>query len=325
MNLKKFFCAALSAAIFFSINPVNAAQTDSATEKIVEIEKDAYGMEQAGAILNRINRLEKSFTGQNMRGNMNARIDAIYDILYENKGEPSVLAKINALEWNVNHEVSVGGIDSRLARLESAILGTTHEGDNFNSRIKSLSKESFGSDTIPMVSMQLPANKLIKVALTETIGSKNLQVGDKVNFKVAEDVIIDGRLVFAKGLKGEGTVKSVRKAKNWGRNGKVDIDFEKLKCIDGRDVEIFVGEEARKEMTDKTMIDGARLVGMDLSSDWDKALIHGKNVEVKDGTEFFVQTKNDCEVYGVQGGAGTLEIADNHDEYVSDDEEYTEE
>ena len=325
MNLKKIFCTALTATMIFSLTPANAAQTDSATDKISQIEKDSYGMEQAGAILNRINRLEKSFTGQNMRGNMNARIDAIYDILYSNSGEPSVMAKINALEWNVNHEVSVGGIDSRIAKLESAILGTTHEGETFNSRIRTLSKESFGSETIPMVSMQLTANKLIKVSLSETIGSRDLQVGDIVNFKVAEDVIINGRLVFAKGLTGEGTVKTVRKAKSWGRNGKVDIEFEKIKSIDGRDIEIFVGDESRQEMTDKAMVDGARLVGMNLSSDWDKAMIHGKNVEIKEGTEFFVQTKTSCEVYGVQGGTGILEIADNKnndDDAEYEDEEY---
>ena len=296
MNFKKFFCASLLTAMIFG-NQFTAFAADSVNDKLTKIEQDTYGAEKTGALLDRISKLEKDFNGKNLQANMNVRIDSIYNILYEDTGEPSILAKINALEWNVNHEVKSEGIDKRLSDLESAILGTTSEG-TFSKRIHELSKASFGSEDIPMTQMQLNKNTLIKVALVDSINSKTIQVGDTVSIQVAEDVIIDNNLVFAKGLRGEGTVKSVRKAQGWsGKNGKIEIDFSTLRTIDGRNIEIFAGDESKKEMIEKQMIQGASLVAMNLNSDWNKVLVHGKNLEIAAGTELYVQTKNDSEVY----------------------------
>jgi len=269
----------------------------SATDKLVQIEQDTYGAEKVGAILDRISRLEKDFFGENMRGNMNARIDSMYMSLYENVGEPGILAKVNALEWNVNQEVSEGGVDERLSALEETILGKVQTG-SFSARIRKLSQATFGDENIPMIQIQLPADTLVKVALTESITSKTLQVGDTVHIKVVENVLVDGKVVFAKGLRGEGIVKSVRKAKGWtGRNGKVDVNFETLRTIDGRDISTYVGDAAKAEMEQKQMIEGASLVAMNLNDDWNKVLVRGKNLELTAGTELYIQTKSPAAVY----------------------------
>ena len=307
--LKKFFCA-MSAMIIFSASSLTFAE-ESANEKIIQIERDTYGAEQTGAILSRISKLEKDYTGKNMQGNMNARIDAVYNLLYENTGEASIIAKVSALEWNINHTVKSGGIDKRLSELENSILGKNETGTFFG-RIRQLSKESFGAENIPMMEEQIPENVLIKVALIEDVGSKTLHVGDTVNFEVAEDVTIDNKLVFAKGLRGEGTVKNVRKASGWlAKNGKVEIDFNKVRCLDGRTIEIFVGDESKKIMAENKMASGALLVGMDLNSNWSKALVVGKNVEVTEGTEFYIQTKNPVAVYVLPIDSGALTVAEN--------------
>ena len=295
--MKKFLTAAL--IIFFMPLTVFAAEI-SANSKLVQMEIDTYGGEQTGAILDRINRLEKDFSGANMQGNMNTRIDAIYDILYGNAGEPSILAKINAIEWNAYHEVSGDNINNRLTKLENEISGKT-SAEPFIKRISALAQASFGNETIPLSQMQIPENVLIKVALVEGIGSRTLQEGDIVDIQVAENTFVDGKLIFPKGLRGKGKVESVRKAKGWiGRNGKINIDFYTLKCIDGTNTDIFVGEESKIEMKIKQMIGGAALVGMNLSSDWNKIMVHGKNVEIPAGTEFFVQTEKTFNLYGLQ-------------------------
>ena len=294
MNLKNFFCAAMLAVMFFMPHETFA---ESATEKLVQIEKDTYGEESTGAILDRISRLEKDFFGENLQKNMNARIESIYDSLYENVGEPGVIAKVNALEWNVNHEVNGGGIEARISDLEKKILGKEQKG-SFSERIRELSKATFGDENIPMTQTQLPANTLVKVALVENISSKTLQEGDTIHIKAVENVTVDGKVVFVAGLRGEGVVKSVRKAKGWtGRNGKVDVDFETLRTIDGKNIEIYVGEEAKAEMTEKQMVEGASLVAMNLNDKWSKVLVHGKNIELTAGTELYVQTKNPAAVY----------------------------
>lgn len=306
----KFFCALLIAVTFFSVSSMTFAE-ESANEKLVQIERDTYGAEQIGAILSRISKLEKDYTGKNMQGNMNARIDAVYNLLYENTGEASVIAKVNALEWNINHEVLSGGIDNRIFLLEDSILGKTESG-TFFSRIRKLAKESFGTENIPMIEEQIPENILIKVSLTEDVGSKTLHVGDTVNFKVAEDVIIDNKLIFAKGLRGEGIVTNVRRAQGWlAKGGKVEIDFNKIRCLDGRTVETFVGDESKQAMIENKMAAGALLVGMNLNSDWVKTMRIGQNIEVKDGTEFYIQTKNLSAVYVLPIDSGALNVAEN--------------
>lgn len=317
--MRKIFLATLvilmlSAQVIFA--------EESATAKLLQIETDTYGGEKIGSILDRLNKLEKDFTGRNMQGNMNARIDAIYNILYNDTGEPSIIAKVNALEWNINHEVQSGGIDKRISALENTILGKTTEG-NFINRIRELSKNSFGADNVPMFETQISENILIKVALTEDIGSKTLQVGDTVNFAVAEDVFQDDKLIFAKGLEGFGTVTNVRKAKGWiGMNGKVEIDFNKIRCLDGRTINIYVGEESKNIMIENKMIAGASLVGMNLNSDLNKALVRGKNLNITAGTEFYIQTKNAAAVYALPQDSGELITVE---EKNITDEEYMEE
>ncbi|MBQ6005305.1 MAG: hypothetical protein IJL14_03545 [Selenomonadaceae bacterium] len=308
MNWKKIFCGALAASMIFSASIVcNAAPEESANAKLAKIEIDTYGTEQSGAILDRISRLEKSYNGENTAGNMNSRIDTIYSALYENETEPSLLAKINALEWNVNHEVASGGIDSRLTVLENMILGKVSEG-TFSERISKLAKESFGEEILPIVQVPIPTNLLVKVVTTVPVGSKVLQEGDIIPIKVAEDVFVDGSLVFANGLPGEGTVTNVHRAKNIFSNGKIEIDFNTIKAIDGQDVKVFTGIEAIDEMNAKSMARGLSLLGQTFSgknSGIEEIFVRGKNIDLPAGIELYVQIKSPIVVYGVKVQEGT--------------------
>ena len=304
MSLKKIFCGALAATMIFSA-PVLAAPETSANAKLAKIETDTYGFEQSGALLDRIGRLEKNFSGQNMTGNMNARIEAIYNALYENRSEPGILAKINALEWNVGHEVMSGGIDSRLTALENIILGKT-SGGTFNDRIRELAKASYGEEILPITAVNLPENLLIKVATTVPVGSKTLQEGDTIPIKVVEDVFVDGNLVFARGLTGEGTVLKVHRARNIFSNGKIETDFHTIKSIDGQDVETYTGIEAVDAMTAETMARGLSLLGQTFSGknkEIEEVLVRGKNIDLPAGVELYVEIKTPIVVYGVRSSS----------------------
>ena len=304
------FLQIISALIIFFV-PLTVFAADSATEKLIQMEQDTYGSEQRGAILDRISRLEQDYSGKNMRGNMNVRIDSVYEILYGNIGTPSILAKINAIEWNAYNEVSGKSVQKRLAELEREILGVNST-ETFIKRIDNLAQASFGREEIPLTEMQVSRDLLIKVVLAENVGTRNFQVGDIVDIQVAENVFVDGKLVFAKGLPGKGKVQNVRKAKGWiGQNGKIQIDFYSLNCIDGNSVEIYVGEESKHEMTTKKMIKGASLVGMNLNDDWNKIMVRGKNLEVYAGTELYVQTERNVNLYGLNVSSNTLDSIDD--------------
>ena len=192
MRIYKFFICAIMALIIISAGNVTFAET-SANALLAKIERDTYGESREGAILTRLNRLEKDFSGQNLQEDINTRIQALYNIMYDNSATPGLLAKLNAVEWNLSHEVKNGGIESRIDYLEESMLGESNDG-HFISRIRELVKASFGSEDIPMYEIQLPANTVIKVALVKPVGSREGQVGDVVKVKVLEDVIVNDAL-----------------------------------------------------------------------------------------------------------------------------------
>jgi hypothetical protein len=185
--------------------------------------------------------------------------------------------------------------------MELHLLGKTEEG-TFNSRIKSLGQASFGAEELPIEKVQVPANTLIKIATVDPVNAKNLKAGDMIRFKVAEDVIVDGDLIFAKGEPGEGKVEKVRQAKNFGRNAEVEIDFYVTKSIDGTEVDTYIGEQAKKEMKQLAMAAGASVAGMLLLGPIGiigGAFVKGRNVDVPAGSELFIQTENEQSLYGV--------------------------
>ena len=299
---KKIISLLLAAALMVTtMGMAAAAVPDTVQGKLAMLEVDTYGAEQTGAVMDRLNKLEKDYDGKHREGSLMARVDALYRELYTNGSEPSLLAELNAVEWNIGHEVSMKPLETRLADMELGLLGKTGEG-TFKARISKLGKASFGTEKIPMDHVQVPANTLIKVALVDRVNAKNLKAGDKVRYKVAEDVLVDGNLIFAKGEPGEGTVEKVRQAKNFGRNAEVQIDFNKTKSIDGTEIETYVGEESKQEMKNLAMAAGASVAGMLLLGPIGiigGAFVKGKNIDLPEGTELYIQTQNEESLYGV--------------------------
>lgn len=302
MKFRKVCAVVMSAMLLVSsMGMASAATPETVQAKLAAVEKDTYGTEQTGALLERINKLEKDYNGSHKTGSMMARVDALYDEVYTNGSKPSILAQLNAVEWNIDHEVSMNSVEKRVADMEMTINGQTNEG-TYKKRIQDLATASFGTVDLPMEQVNVPKNTLIKVALVDAINTKNLKKGDAIRYKVAADVIVDGKLVFAKGEPGDGVVLKVKQARNFGRNAELDVDYKQTKSIDGTYVATFVGEEAKQEMKNLALAAGASVAGMVLLGPIGiigGAFVNGKNIELPAGTEFYIQTKNDTTLYGV--------------------------
>lgn len=284
-----------------SVGMASAATPETVQAKLAAVEKDTYGTEQTGALLDRINKLEKDYDGSHRTGSMMARVDALYDEIYTNGSKPSVLAQLNAIEWNIDHEVSMNSVEKRVADMEMTINGQTNEG-TYKKRIQDLAAASFGTTDLPMVQINVPKNTLIKVALVDPVNTKNLKKGDAIRYKVAADVIVDGKLVFAKGEPGDGVVTKVKQARNFGRNAELEIDYKQTKSIDGTYVATFMGEEAKQEMKNLAMAAGASLAGIVILGPIGViggAFVKGKNIDLPEGTEFYIQTRDNTTMYGV--------------------------
>lgn len=300
--LRKFISVLLCAVLLVTTAGLAAAAVpETVQDKLKLIEQDTYGMEQTGALLERLNKLEKDYDGSHREGSLMARVDALYGELYENGGKPSVMAEMNAIEWNMGHEVSMKPVLERLSDIEMAIFGKTGEG-TFRSRIAAVSKASFGSETLPLARIPVPANTLIKIALVDEVDAREIKVDDVVRIKAAEDVVLDGHLILAKGEPGEGVVTMVRQARNFGRDAKVEIDFKQIKSIDGTEVDTFIGDEAKQQYASYAKAAGAGVAGALLLGPIGvvgAAFVKGKNVKLPAGTELYIQTKKDEMLYGV--------------------------
>ena len=302
MKFRKVCAIFLSAMLLVSSMGMDSAATPETVQaKLSAMEKDTYGTEQTGALLDRINKLEKDYDGTHRTGSMMARVDALYSEIYTNGSKPSVLAELNAIEWNIDHEVSMKSVEKRVADMEMTINGQTNEG-TYKKRIQALASSSFGTVDLPMVQINVPKNTLIKVALVDPVNTKNLKKGDTIRYKVAADVIVDGKLVFAKGEPGDGVVTKVKQARNFGRNAELEIDYKQTKSIDGTYVATFMGEESKQEMKNLAMAAGASLAGIVILGPIGViggAFVKGKNIDLPEGTEFYIQTKDNTTMYGV--------------------------
>ena len=306
MKFRKITSLLLAGMFLFSTVMVSAQEIDNTVQgKLVAIENGMYGHPQTGALMERTNKLEKDYLGMHPTGTLINRIDNLYNILYDNTSAPSAITQLNAIEWAVTHEVTMNSIQARSEQMETVIEGGPKEG-TLKKRIQKLGELAFGGVKIPIVQITVPTDTLVKIALVTPIKSQELKVGDLVKYQVAEDVMLNGTLIFAKGAPGTGTVNKVTQARNFGRDAKVEIAFDQTTAIDGSTVKTFLGEKAKQEMKSVAMTAGATVAGMVLLGPIGVvtgAFINGKNINIEAGTELYIQTKVDTTVYGIQAAA----------------------
>ena len=300
--LKKFFSLVMCAVFMFTMTATAFADVaNTAEDKLGAVETTLYGTVQTGALAERINKLEKDFEGVHTGGSMMDRINALYDATYDNSSSPSLVTQMNALEWAISHKVSMECMQQRVTDMEISVNGKASSG-TFKSRVEGLSQFAFGSKTIPLVQTNVPANTLAKIALVDRVNAKNLKAGDVIRIQAAEDVVEDGMLLFTKGAAGEAIVTKVSQAKNFGRNAEIEMDFKYLTSVDGRQMDIILGEESKKSMEQLGMAAGASLAGMLVLGPIGiigGAFVNGKNIDLPEGTELYIQTLNDEVIYAI--------------------------
>ncbi len=300
--LKKLFRIMLCAVFLVTMTGTAFAEVaNTADDKIAAIEVTLYGAAQTGPLAERLNKLEKDFEGTHTGGSLMDRINALYDATYDNSAGPSLITQMNALEWAISHKVSMECMQQRVNNMEMSVNGKTATG-TFKSRVDALSQFAFGSKEIPLAQTAVPANTLAKVALVDRLNAKNLKKGDVIRLQAAEDVVENGMLLFTKGAAGEGVITKVSQAKNFGRNAEVEIDFKYLTAVDGRQLSMVLGEESQKSMEQMGMAAGASLAGILVLGPIGiigGAFVQGKNIDLPEGTEIYIQTMKDEVIYAI--------------------------
>ena len=138
---------------------------------------------------------------------------------------------------------------------------------------------------------QLQEETQIKVAITQTISSKDAKVGDIVNFKVIEQIKKDDLVLIDTGTVVTGEIIEAEKSRSLGKGGKLDFIINTVTAVDGQLIKVRVSS---KKMTGQKTTGGVVAAAIIFSP---LALfLKGKNVVIEAGKEFLVYADNSYEI-----------------------------
>ena len=136
----------------------------------------------------------------------------------------------------------------------------------------------------------IPDGTEFTVVTIDEITSKTAAEGDQLNFKVAEDVKIDGQVVIAKDTLVKGIVAQSKKAGMMGRGGSLGIRVESSTTVDNQKIKLR--STKGKEGDDKTGTTVALVVLFGPLG----FLKKGKNAVIKPGTSIKVYTDEEKKI-----------------------------
>jgi len=271
--------------------------------KLAVVEKAIYGVAQTGALIDRITKLEQEVSGSESKEALLPRVDTLYaHVLETSEQAPAILTKLNAVEWTLTHRVSDSAIKARIENLETVMNGAPLSG-SVDARLNKLLGLAYTDGQVEVIFTTIPKDTLIKVKTLSTLNSKQSKPGDKVALAVAEDINIDGVLVFAQGASGVGKVTKVEGAKNFGRDAKIEISFDSVQSLDATNITTYLGDKSKEETKSLAKAAGASVAGMVILGPVGiigGAFVNGKDANIPIGSQLYIQTKEDVEIYGIK-------------------------
>jgi hypothetical protein len=122
--------------------------------------------------------------------------------------------------------------------------------------------------------------------LTENLTSATAKMGQKVSFEVLEEVDLLGVPVIAKGAQALATVTTAETKKSMGRGGKLDVNIDSVRLLDGENAALSATQNAKGGGHVGAMTAG--MVGTAIVFFPAAPLllfIHGKDITIPKGTE----------------------------------------
>lgn len=121
------------------------------------------------------------------------------------------------------------------------------------------------------------------------LSSMDNKAGDRFDLEVAEDVLLDGRVVIPRGSPAKGEVTMVKKKGMWGKSGKMETRVLSVRA-NGRDIPL------RGSVADKGDTGTAGVVGSILVLPIAGFFVTGTSATLPQGTGFTGLTESDLPV-----------------------------
>lgn len=130
----------------------------------------------------------------------------------------------------------------------------------------------------------VPDGTAFTVVTADQLSSKTAREGDPVNFFVADDVVINGRVVFAKGAPARGTITEVGQRGHLGKGGRLALRVDYTTAVDGQRVTL----RSSKSKADGSMVGSTVALSVLVGPMY--LFRRGNNALIKAGTKIQVYT-----------------------------------
>lgn len=305
------------AVISLGVRETSAATPPTAVGKLGAVEEELYGTEQAGALIERVSRLEFDLYSESHSQPILERIDRMYADVKggEDVHAPTFVSRLNAVEWMFTKAITNRPAKTRLEELEKMIAGEIGSG-GLMGRLKAVLAMVYTQGDITVEHTTLLKDSLIKVSLLQDVNGKLAREGDIIHFRAEENIFVGNLLIVPKGATGAATIVKIKRASNFGRDGRVDMDFKALLTIDGTQVPLYLGELAKKATESQIAAAGASAAGMLVFGPVGAIgglFVHGKEAVIPAGTVFYTQVKEDVALNGL---VRKNQTADSLDKFI---------
>ena len=303
--MKKFlsFIASLAFCLGLAAPAFADGAVPVASEQLDAVETALYGTHQSSSMMERMESLEDDIYGApDANRNILDRIQSTYDyVCGTNGGNGSFLQKLNAVDSRFNAQITSGPAKTRIEDLENTIYGQA-QGGSLNQRLDRLVETAYSGGQVPVESVVLPKDSLVKIEFTSPLSSKTARTGDPVSFKVADNLYVNDVLVLSKGATGVAEVSKVVQPRSFGRDARIDVKFSHVFAVDGNQVPIYIGKLAKQEAKTAAGAAGATIGGMIVLGPIGAiggAFVTGQSIVIPEGSTTYVQVVQDQTISGI--------------------------
>ncbi|OHB17765.1 MAG: hypothetical protein A2734_02815 [Parcubacteria group bacterium RIFCSPHIGHO2_01_FULL_40_30] len=130
--------------------------------------------------------------------------------------------------------------------------------------------------------LTIPDGVEVRLRLTERLTSATARVDQRVRFEVAEDVLVNDKVVIPMGAQASGAVIEAQKKKSFGRAGKLNFTIDYVKAVDGQNIRLRTTKERKG---DESYVKAGVITY--LAGPFG-LLVKGKEVEIPAGIEYTI-------------------------------------
>lgn len=137
----------------------------------------------------------------------------------------------------------------------------------------------------------------VKLRIAENLSSATAKTGQSVPFEVTEDVQVNGVVVLAKGAQALATVTDATPKKRMGRGGKLDVNIDYARLVDGNKVQLRAQQDNKGGGHVGAMTGAMVATGIVFFPAAPLFLfMHGKDIDIPKGTEITAFVEGDMKL-----------------------------